>query len=259
MMIKRIKGYILPVFIFSAAIALTWHFLESTPAGFYNKIFSVGSSLCHQIPSHSFIADGTQFPICARCTGLYLGSLIGLAYAFGTGREAGIPKAPYLILLAVLFILWAGDGLNSFISDYLNRPFLHETTNITRLATGFGMGLLMATALTTLFNLTIWKDSNKTPVLRHPAQIAGYALLCLAASLLIFTLNAFIFKLTAYLVIFSAFGIITLLYTVFWVITFHKENHFTKCRELVYFLAAGFSTALLQIILLNTIRSTILF
>lgn len=42
-------------------------------------IFSVGSVICHQLPERSFFVDGRQLPVCARCTGLYLGGVAGLA------------------------------------------------------------------------------------------------------------------------------------------------------------------------------------
>lgn len=256
---KRLKRLILPTLIIATAIGLSWHFLDSTPTGCYNKIFAVGSSLCHQIPSHGFTANGVQFPVCARCTGLYLGSFIGLIYGFSSGKKAGMPKRGYAIFLILLFIFWGGDGVNSLISDFLKRPLFYETTNTTRLVTGFGMGLLMPTALVTLFNVTIWKKSENTAVLRHPAQIAGYVLLCSIASYLMLSNIRFLFNLTATIVISTALTIITLLYTIFWVILFRKENQFTIWSELWLFLLSGFATAILQIILLNTMRNTVLF
>lgn len=33
---------------------------------------------CHQKSERSFFIHGWQFPICARCTGLYLGYIIGI-------------------------------------------------------------------------------------------------------------------------------------------------------------------------------------
>jgi uncharacterized membrane protein len=41
-------------------------------------IFAVGSVICHQRPERSFFLDGHQFPVCARCTGLYLSAFTGL-------------------------------------------------------------------------------------------------------------------------------------------------------------------------------------
>ena len=41
-------------------------------------IFAAGSVICHQRPERSFFLDGHQFPVCARCTGLYLSAAAGL-------------------------------------------------------------------------------------------------------------------------------------------------------------------------------------
>jgi uncharacterized membrane protein len=42
-------------------------------------IFAIGGVICHQRPERSFFIDGHQLPVCARCTGLYVSALIGLA------------------------------------------------------------------------------------------------------------------------------------------------------------------------------------
>ena len=41
-------------------------------------ILAAGSLICHQRPERSFFLDGHQFPVCARCTGLYLSAAAGL-------------------------------------------------------------------------------------------------------------------------------------------------------------------------------------
>ena len=46
---------------------------------FLATIFAIGGVVCHQRPDRSFFIDGHQFPVCARCTGLYLSGAIGLA------------------------------------------------------------------------------------------------------------------------------------------------------------------------------------
>jgi len=244
--------------IIAAAAGITWHFLSSTPAGCYSKITAIGSSVCHQLPTHSFILNGVQFPLCARCTGLYLGALVGLVYAFLSGKKGGIPKTPYLILLGAIFVIWAADGMNSLISAILNRPFLWETTNLTRLITGYGMGLVMATALSTLFNATIWEDYEKKPVIHSPLQIGLYILASAGINLLVSSNHLVLFQAAGYLGIGTAVAIITLLYCVLWVIMFKKENTIVSLRGLWIFLVAGFGTAMLQITLLILLRSNLL-
>lgn len=41
-------------------------------------IFAIGSIICHQRPERSFFWAAHQFPVCARCTGLYVSAAIGL-------------------------------------------------------------------------------------------------------------------------------------------------------------------------------------
>jgi uncharacterized membrane protein len=40
--------------------------------------YLAGSLVCHQKPERSFHRDGAQFPVCARCEGLYAGALAGV-------------------------------------------------------------------------------------------------------------------------------------------------------------------------------------
>jgi uncharacterized membrane protein len=237
---------------------LTWLFISNSFPGYYGKILTVGSSVCHQIPSHSFSAGDVQFPVCARCAGLYLGSFIGLVYALFAGRKKGIPEKGFLILMVILFLLWAGDGLNSFVSDFINEPFLYQTNNLTRLITGYGMGLVMATALGTLFNITVWNEADDDALLDRIDQLLGYAAICVIISLMVFTEYAILLQAAGYITIFTVITIISLLYTIFWIITFRKENQFSKWKHLIIFLSAGYATAIGQVLLLVSLRNKIL-
>ena len=240
------------------AVIITANWFFHTPHGLYEKAFAVGSSVCHQIPSHSFETSGIQFPLCARCSGLYLGSFIGLAYYFTQGKRKAIPKRGFVLLLIFFSLAWAGDGINSFITDFLNKSILYQTTNMTRLVTGFGMGLVMSTALMTLFNLTVWKDAINLPLLYSPLQVAAYTVISALIAWILISANANFFQFFAYISIVTVMIIITLLYAIFWIILLKKENSFTKWNSLGLFLTAGFSSAMLQIILLNILRQWVL-
>jgi len=257
--IKRNKRLGILVILLAAAIFLTWNFLSHSQSGCYAKAFSIGSSVCHQIPSHSFSVGTIQFPVCARCTGLYMGSFIGIAYAFLSGKKIAVPKTKFIVFLVILFLLWAGDGLNSLISDFLARPFFYQSSNLSRLITGYGMGLVMSTALVTLFNFTFWKTGKKTPVLESIFQIIGYGILSALSSLLILMGGPVIFQAAAYITIFTVLSIITLLYSIFWVIFLKNENQFTNWKDTGVYILAGYSTAMIQILLLTAVHNWILF
>ena len=47
--------------------------------------------VCHQRPDRSFHFEGVKMPVCARCTGLYLGAGLGVLVAAGFRRRGGRP------------------------------------------------------------------------------------------------------------------------------------------------------------------------
>lgn len=48
--------------------------------------YAAGSVVCHQLPDRSFYWGQWKFPVCSRCTGLYVSAAIGLA-AWATLRK----------------------------------------------------------------------------------------------------------------------------------------------------------------------------
>ena len=40
-------------------------------------VYAIGSAVCHQLPERSFHLWRAQMPVCARCTGIYFGAVIG--------------------------------------------------------------------------------------------------------------------------------------------------------------------------------------
>jgi uncharacterized membrane protein len=66
-------------------------------------IYAVGSIVCHQVPERSFHISGLQFPVCARCTGLYIGGAIGLfVWLLPGDRALGSRQARRALLIAVV-------------------------------------------------------------------------------------------------------------------------------------------------------------
>jgi uncharacterized membrane protein len=56
---------------------LVSHLRGSTPAWLLSAgVYAFGSLICHQLPARSFYLWSAQLPVCARCTGIYLGAAI---------------------------------------------------------------------------------------------------------------------------------------------------------------------------------------
>ena len=81
---------------------------------------------CHQLPDRSFHICNMQLPLCARCTGIFLGLvLVGpLCCAF-------LPISMYASMFLV-FIL--------FMDGYTQYTGTRKSNNILRLLTGIGYG-----------------------------------------------------------------------------------------------------------------------
>ena len=47
-------------------------------------IYAAGSIVCHQLPDRSFHLWGVQMPVCARCTGIYIGGAVAAIVAYAT-------------------------------------------------------------------------------------------------------------------------------------------------------------------------------
>src|SRR5512143_415614 len=60
--------------------AITSRFSAATPPGLSDKARLIGYALCHQLPERSFFMHEHQTPLCARCTGMYLGFLVGVVF-----------------------------------------------------------------------------------------------------------------------------------------------------------------------------------
>lgn len=96
------------------------------------RFMEVGARLgCHQMPERSFFLKGYQFPVCARCTGVIISSIVATIVFFKK-------KISYIIC-----IIMSGVMLADWMLQYLK---IKESTNrrrfITGLIGGFGYSTL---------------------------------------------------------------------------------------------------------------------
>ncbi len=81
-------------------------------------VYLLASQVCHQRPERSFETQGVVWPVCARCSGLYLAAPFAAVLAFGRRRQAQTDSrltALWLVAVAavptVLTLLWEWGGL----------------------------------------------------------------------------------------------------------------------------------------------------
>lgn len=150
------RAWIIALAILLAALLATW--LWMTPVGWWEKIRLLGYAVCHQIEERSFFYHNLQSPLCARCTGMYLGGMLAIGYQVWQGRKGRFPPAWVMVMLGGLFIWFGIDGLNSFLHFFPGFTQGYQPSNLFRLITGTGVGLGIGAILTPLFNQTAWAD-----------------------------------------------------------------------------------------------------
>jgi uncharacterized membrane protein len=62
-------------------------------------VYAAGASVCHQLSERSFFLWAVQMPVCARCTGVYVGA--ALAALAGCVRPMPVPAQRYARLMLV--------------------------------------------------------------------------------------------------------------------------------------------------------------
>lgn len=94
---------------------------------------NITNLICHRKPERSFHINGYQFPVCARCTGFYIGMFLYFIYVYFFFVDYDFEL---LLFSFFLLIPSAIDGLSQFGGN-------RESNNVLRLITGLmgGLGL----------------------------------------------------------------------------------------------------------------------
>ncbi len=83
------------------------------------KLMNIGHVLgCHQMECRSFSIAGYQFPLCARCTGVLIGELLGIACIIGGFRISWIT---ILIFIAIMGMDWFIQYIRLLMSNNYRR------------------------------------------------------------------------------------------------------------------------------------------
>jgi uncharacterized membrane protein len=90
-----------------------WHRTAHGLSAWTGVAYVAASRICHQRPERSFHTAGVQWPVCGRCSGLYLGAPLGAMAALWLGRRRGSRGLGALMLasvptIATLILEWTG-------------------------------------------------------------------------------------------------------------------------------------------------------
>jgi uncharacterized membrane protein len=248
-----------PAIVLPAALMLSilvgWLLL--TPGGFFGKLDAIGYSVCHRIAERSFFMFDRQLPLCSRCTGMYLGAAVGLMFLLMGKRHSGFADKKTLFILLGFIVMFAFDSINSFLQLLPNAPHLYTSHNWLRLLTGSGMGVAIPVMLVPIVNGTLWKDSSPEPIISSWKQLVIIVGVTSVLDATFLFGNPYILMLFAVLTPLTVVAILMLVYCVLWMMLLKKDARLMTLQQSIPWLCIGFTTALLQIGLMDAIRFAI--
>ncbi|MCA9938035.1 MAG: DUF2085 domain-containing protein [Anaerolineales bacterium] len=209
----------------------------------------LGGAVCHRLTGHSIIIAGRQMPLCARCSGIYLGVLLTFLVTLLAGRErdAALPRLPVLLALLGLVGVMGVDGLNSY-SHFLPRaPHLYQPQNWLRLATGLGAGLAMGSIVSPALAQTLWQSPRWQPPLRSLRELGGLALLAGVVGLLALSNQPTLLYVLALASGAGLLAVLSAINSMLLLMGLRREGRYVSWRQALPALTFGLALALLEL------------
>jgi uncharacterized membrane protein len=231
--------------------------LLNTPPGLLGKADAVGYAVCHRIDMRSFHIGERQLSLCARCTGQYLGAMVGIVYQLIRGRRRADRPSRRIIALLVLFvILYVIDGLNSYIHliPELSKFYLYDPNNTFRLLAGTGMGLSISAVVLPIFHQTVWSSWDRRPAIDGIGAMMCLLIAAAGLNLLVLLGNPVILYPLTLISVAGILVLLTMVYTIVGLMVVGLENRIHRTRQLILPLMVGFTMAMIQIALLDFLR-----
>ncbi len=136
--------------------------------------------VCHQIAERSFVVEGAVLPVCARCTGIYMGFGVMMLYFLFQKRlyRNEIGSFRRILLTALFFLPISIDGFFSYIGWI-------ESTNFRRLSTGILAGCSLPIFLIFSGNIELEQIEEKQKIISWKEQMMLLGLIGLLGYFLI--------------------------------------------------------------------------
>ena len=112
-------------------------------------VYAAGSVVCHQRPERSFHRHGVQYPVCARCLGLYVGAVAGVAAWVAMSGVGALPNQRAARMTAArwrqLLVVVAAPTLITVLTAYFGW---WDASNTLRAALALPLGAGIAAVIT---------------------------------------------------------------------------------------------------------------
>jgi uncharacterized membrane protein len=254
---KISKPVLAPILVTLAAMAVIIVWLSLTPKGLDGKLLALADSVCRGNPDHRLQIGGKLLPLCARCTGMFLGCALGVIGFGRITKNSGYPSPIFRVVIGLLVLFFAVDGVNSGI-DTLFDHALYTPTNELRLITGLSMGLALGAIIVPLWRQIMLGDIPAGPGLRRWNEFLPIFLAEAAMVPLILYAPEWMYLPVAVISTLTIPILVTIVYTLLWILILKKEAVIRNRSQKITYIALGCLTAFIQIGLFDLLRVVLL-
>jgi len=154
---------------------------------------TIGSLVCHQAPDRTIQIGGKFLPLCSRCTGIYLGFLLGILYQFTLWQTKvrELPCQKISIVSVLLLGLLIIDSLGSYFK-------LWSLSNYQRLVLGLLGGSSISLFLFPAFNYSLFVKPKEDKGIKLLIEYLGLLFLLELAILFTLSGNFIIYNIIAF-------------------------------------------------------------
>jgi uncharacterized membrane protein len=240
-----------------SALLVLGAWLAFTQAGWRGKADAVGYAICHRIPERSFMAFGQPLPLCARCTGIYLGVMtaLGVFIASGRRRVGRYPPWQVNVILGLFVVVMGVDGVNSYFHLFPGFEGPYAPTNALRVSTGIFTGLALTVLVFPTFNQSLWEDlGDNAPPIRNLRELAGLCGLLLVVLAGVAAQNATLLLFFGLVSVLGVLAILTMIMSVIFVTVTGRFRAYHDWGGLGLPLLAGLTLAIAAIGAINFLR-----
>ncbi len=128
---------------------------------FESILMFLGSTVCHQLPERSYIFDGFQMPLCARCIGIHFGFVLSTLFILTGSRRfaSGLPGVKQMIVLGAIMSFFLVDAGLSYSG-------ISTSDNLRRTLSGLSLGVPFPFVLYPLLNAILIPGKNPRIILQ---------------------------------------------------------------------------------------------
>ena len=105
---------------------------EQNHAVWTSAVYLLASAICHQRPERSFWTSGVRWPVCARCSGLYIAAPLGALFALAGGRVATDRTRTRVVVVLL--------GLPTLITFLIEAAGIAHVPNLARAVAAVPLG-----------------------------------------------------------------------------------------------------------------------